>query len=43
MTERRVVALGSGSYLPEKILTNEDLSKIVDTTDSWIFERSGIR
>ncbi len=43
MTERRVVALGSGSYLPEKILTNEDLSKIVDTTDSWIFERTGIR
>ncbi len=43
MTERRVAALGSGSYLPEKILTNEDISKIVDTTDSWIYERTGIR
>lgn len=34
---------GTGSYLPEKILTNHDLEKIVDTTDEWIFERTGIR
>ncbi|MEN8177637.1 MAG: beta-ketoacyl-ACP synthase III [Pseudomonadota bacterium] len=34
---------GTGSYLPEKILTNRDLEKIVDTTDQWIFERTGIR
>jgi 3-oxoacyl-[acyl-carrier-protein] synthase-3 len=34
--------LGTGSYFPEKILTNDDLSKIVDTNDSWIVERTGI-
>lgn len=34
--------LGTGGYLPEKILTNADLEKIVDTTDEWIVERTGI-
>lgn len=34
---------GTGSYLPEKVLTNDDLSKIVDTSDEWIFQRVGIR
>lgn len=34
---------GSGSYLPEKILTNADLEKMVDTTDEWIVTRTGIR
>ena len=34
---------GTGSYLPEKILTNADLEKMVDTTDEWIVQRSGIR
>ena len=34
---------GIGSYLPEKILTNHDLEKIVDTSDEWIVSRSGIR
>jgi 3-oxoacyl-[acyl-carrier-protein] synthase III len=34
--------IGSGSYLPEKILTNYDLAKIVDTSHDWIFERTGI-
>ena len=34
---------GTGSYLPEKILTNDDLSKIVDTSDEWIATRTGIR
>ncbi len=34
---------GTGSYLPEKILTNEDLEKIVDTTDEWITDRTGIK
>ena len=33
---------GTGSYLPEKILTNDDLSKIVDTSDEWIRSRTGI-
>lgn len=35
--------LGTGSYLPEKILTNFDLEKMVDTTNDWIVERTGIR
>ncbi len=35
--------IGTGSYLPEKIVTNDDLAKIVDTTDSWIQERTGIK
>jgi len=35
--------VGTGSYLPEKILTNDDLSKIVDTSDEWIAARTGIR
>jgi 3-oxoacyl-[acyl-carrier-protein] synthase-3 len=35
--------IGTGSYLPERILTNADLEKMVDTTDAWITERTGIR
>ena len=35
--------VGTGSYLPEKILTNRDLEKLVDTSDEWIFSRTGIR
>ena len=35
--------IGCGSYLPEKILTNEDLAAMVDTSDRWIVERTGIR
>lgn len=34
---------GSGSYLPENILTNRDLEAMVDTSDEWIFTRTGIR
>lgn len=34
---------GTGSYLPEKLLTNADLEKMVDTSDAWIVERTGIR
>jgi 3-oxoacyl-[acyl-carrier-protein] synthase III len=34
---------GTGSYLPNKILTNADLESMVDTTDEWIFSRTGIR
>ena len=37
------IILSTGSYLPEKILTNADLEKMVDTTDEWIVQRSGIR
>ena len=35
--------IGTGSYLPEKVLTNYDLEKFVDTSDEWIRRRSGIR
>lgn len=39
----RSVVAGCGSYLPERILTNADLAKMVDTSDDWIIERTGIR
>lgn len=35
--------IGTGGYLPETIRTNFDLSEMVDTTDSWIYERTGIK
>jgi 3-oxoacyl-[acyl-carrier-protein] synthase-3 len=41
MTYSRIV--GTGSYLPQKILTNADLERMVDTTDEWIVTRTGIR
>src|SRR3954469_24155534 len=41
--QRTVSIVGTGSYLPERVLTNEDLSKIVDTTDEWIITRTGIK
>jgi len=39
----RSVILGCGSYLPRRVVTNEDLSRVVDTTDEWIVQRTGIR
>jgi len=35
--------IGTGGFLPEKILTNADLEKMVDTSDEWIIERTGIK
>lgn len=35
--------IGLGSYLPRKVLSNQDLEKLVETTDEWIFTRTGIR
>ena len=35
--------IGTGGYLPNKILTNKDLESLVDTTDEWIIERTGIK
>lgn len=35
--------IGTGGYLPEKVLSNKDLEKIVDTSDEWIYTRTGIR
>lgn len=40
---RRAAFLGLGRYAPEKVLTNFDLEKMVDTTDEWILERTGVR
>src|SRR3989449_8861256 len=40
---RTVSIIGTGSYVPEKILTNADLSRIVDTSDDWITTRTGIK
>jgi 3-oxoacyl-[acyl-carrier-protein] synthase-3 len=40
MTFARIT--GTGSYLPDNIVTNKDLEKMVDTTDQWIRERTGI-
>ena len=42
MSNRTVIA-GTGSYVPEKVLTNFDLEKMVDTSDEWIVTRTGIR
>jgi len=39
----RSVIAGVGSYLPERLVTNDDLAKFVDTSDEWIVERSGIK
>ena len=43
MSVMRSVVLGCGSYLPSRVLTNSDLSRMVDTTDEWITQRTGIR
>jgi len=40
-TLRTVSIVGTGSYVPEKVLTNEDLSRMVDTSDEWITTRTG--
>mgnify|MGYP001128697137 CR=1 FL=1 len=39
----RIKIMGTGMYVPEKILTNKDLEKMVDTSDEWITTRSGIK
>ncbi|HUR42730.1 MAG TPA: beta-ketoacyl-ACP synthase III [Aestuariivirga sp.] len=40
---RRSMIMGVGSALPKRVMTNDDISKIVDTSDAWIVERTGIR
>src|SRR4029434_3549402 len=40
---RTVSIIGTGSYVPERVLTNADLSRIVDTSDDWITTRTGIK
>ena len=43
ITVRPVAIAGTGSYLPEKVMTNADLQLLVDTNDQWIVERTGIK
>ncbi|MHC5038223.1 MAG: beta-ketoacyl-ACP synthase III [Planctomycetota bacterium] len=40
---RKVEIAGTGSYVPEKVLSNRDLEKIVDTSDEWILQRTGMK
>ncbi len=43
MTKIQSVVRGVGGYLPERVITNDELSKTVDTSDEWIVQRTGIR
>ncbi|HVV93960.1 MAG TPA: beta-ketoacyl-ACP synthase III [Hyphomicrobiales bacterium] len=43
MSRLRSVVLGVGSRLPDRVLTNDDLARMVDTSDEWIVQRTGIR
>ena len=43
MTVLRSVVLGCGSYLPSRIVSNDELARSVETTDDWIVQRTGIR
>jgi 3-oxoacyl-[acyl-carrier-protein] synthase-3 len=43
VTQTRTVVLGCGSYLPGRILSNDELARSVETTDEWIVQRTGIR
>lgn len=40
---RHATIIGTGSYLPDNIMTNDDMAKLVDTSDEWIVSRTGIR
>ncbi len=41
MLRSRIIS--TGSYLPEKVFTNDEIEKMVDTSDEWITERTGIK
>jgi 3-oxoacyl-[acyl-carrier-protein] synthase III len=43
MGNKRIGILGTGSYLPERVLSNNDLQKVLDTNDEWIYKRTGIK
>ncbi|WP_028464872.1 beta-ketoacyl-ACP synthase III [Nisaea denitrificans] len=43
MTLKKSLLVGCGSYLPQRIMTNDELSKTVDTSDEWITKRTGIK
>ena len=40
---KRIGIIGTGSYVPEKVLTNRDIEKFLDTSDEWVYTRTGIR
>ncbi|MBI3538849.1 MAG: 3-oxoacyl-ACP synthase, partial [Candidatus Eisenbacteria bacterium] len=40
---RGATIVGTGMYVPERVLSNHDLGRMVDTSDEWIVERTGIR
>ena len=40
---RRAVFLGTGQYVPDRVVTNDDLCKLMDTSDEWIQKRTGIK
>jgi 3-oxoacyl-[acyl-carrier-protein] synthase-3 len=40
---KHISITGLGVHVPEKVMTNDDLSKLVDTNDQWIVERTGIK
>ncbi len=43
MIQKKARIIGTGSYLPEKILSNAELEKMVDTSDEWIVTRTGMK
>lgn len=43
MSQRAIGILGTGAYVPERVLTNQDLERMLDTSDTWILERTGIQ
>ena len=43
MQQRKARIIALGSYLPAQVLTNQELEKLVETSDEWIFSRTGIR
>ena len=43
MSERYARITGWGKYVPERVMTNDDLARIVDTSDEWITSRTGIK
>jgi 3-oxoacyl-[acyl-carrier-protein] synthase III len=43
MGNKRIGILGTGSYVPERVLSNNDLQKVLDTNDEWIYKRTGIK
>jgi 3-oxoacyl-[acyl-carrier-protein] synthase-3 len=43
MVNKRIGILGTGSFVPERVLSNNDLQKVLDTNDEWIYKRTGIK